>query len=105
MAVTSSLVPSAHQECNHSHIHTLMVQHQEQFGAQCLAQEQFKVLTVGSGIELQTLQSLDDRLLDHLSHSRPNFCSKMYQLPLSNPFEGTLLYLDLSVYLHVYADL
>ena len=46
---------------NHSHTHTLMAQHQEQLGVQCLAQSHFNVSAAGSEIESGTIGSLDDR--------------------------------------------
>ena len=36
---------------NCSHIHVLMMQHQEQFRVQLLAQGHFNILTAGSGVE------------------------------------------------------
>ena len=35
---------------DYSYIHTLMVQHQDQFGVQCIAQGHFDMLTAGSWI-------------------------------------------------------
>lgn len=50
----------------HSHTHTLMGQHQEQFGVVCLALGYFDMLTTGSEIEPGP-----GGLLYHLSHHRP----------------------------------
>ena len=46
---------------NHSHTHTPMVQHQEQFGIHSLAQGHLDMLTGGPRIELITLRSLEKR--------------------------------------------
>ena len=66
------LVTVDHSNCFYttglqSHIHTPMVQHQDRFWVQCLAQGHLGMLTAVSGIEPGTSRSLDDRGGEHFN--------------------------------------